>query len=626
VRYVIIFLFSFLFAIDVYIPQNAKYYKKFFEDKKFNVKIYKNINNIDVNNSLAIVPYSFMPKILKNNFKILVPLEKENEYIISHIELDKIKSVSNSTFGSKILFSIIDKNISYKKTTLKDFLKNKVDAIVLNKKISGFLIYNLKTFGIDFNKFYLISSCKFINKYRDLIEKLVENFKETYFFDEKIIYKSLLVSFLYLKKKINFNDILYENYIDDQFIGKQLKVIITPNWPPFDFIKNRELKGIGVDFWRLLAKKANLNYEFILEDYWPNVLKAIKTEKADLTINTSETEDRKKYAIFTKPYMKFPLALVCRKNIKEKDIYKLKIGVGKDYTAEKLMKKHYPKINLIEENNVIKALLDVQNNKIDCVVDSLPVLVFLVNKNNFLNVKLYKKLPVEFKLQIMIRKDLVSLRDKLNNVIDEITPEEKNAIINKYIGLINEENINNKRDKFINILVLIVLVSIIIFLVYQYFKVHKIANYDKLTQIYNRNALSKELKKLIENRGSIIYFDIDHFKKINDTYGHEKGDFVLKELAKLVKNNLRKDDIFGRWGGEEFLILLPHTSYEEALKVVEKLRKIIESHDFDGLKVTASFGVTYVKKDDNEESLLQRADEALYEAKNSGRNQVKGKK
>jgi polar amino acid transport system substrate-binding protein len=322
----------------------------------------------------------------------------------------------------------------------------------------------------------------------------------------------------------------------------------------------------------LLAQKVGLDYKFVIKSTWMEVLKDIKFKKGDVTIATSETEDRKKYAIFTKSYMKFPLALVCRKDVKENNLYKLKIGVGKDFTAEKLMKKYYPKINLIEEKNAIEALKNVENSNLDCVVDILPTVVWLVNKENFLNLKLFKKLPIEFKLQIMIRKDLVKLRDRLNEAIDKITPEEKNKIINKYIGFIQEKDQN--RILFTQIAVF-VLVVFVIFLVYEYFKVKKIANYDKLTQIYNRNALSKYLKELLKNRGSIIFFDIDHFKNINDTYGHEKGDFVLKELAKIIKENLRKNDIFGRWGGEEFLILLPNTSYEETLKVAEKLRKII---------------------------------------------------
>ena len=118
--------------------------------------------------------------------------------------------------------------------------------------------------------------------------------------------------------------------------------------------------------------------------------------------------------------------------------------------------------------------------------------------------------------------------------------------------------------------------------------------------------------------------DIDHFKKVNDTYGHEFGDYVLKEFANVVKQNIRNSDIFARIGGEEFILILPHTSYESALKVAEKLRKAIEKHDFKGKKITASFGVSEFEGD--LQMAIEIADEALYEAKRNGRNQVKGKR
>ena len=137
-------------------------------------------------------------------------------------------------------------------------------------------------------------------------------------------------------------------------------------------------------------------------------------------------------------------------------------------------------------------------------------------------------------------------------------------------------------------------------------------------------ALDKELNKI--KKGSIIYFDIDFFKKINDKYGHDMGDYVLKEISKLVAENIRSNDIFGRWGGEEFLFILPITPYFNTLKVAEKIRKVVENYNFKGIKVTISLGVSEIIENEQIEYAIKRADEALYEAKKSGRNQVKGKK
>jgi diguanylate cyclase (GGDEF)-like protein len=122
---------------------------------------------------------------------------------------------------------------------------------------------------------------------------------------------------------------------------------------------------------------------------------------------------------------------------------------------------------------------------------------------------------------------------------------------------------------------------------------------------------------------SLILFDIDHFKSVNDTYGHSAGDNVLKRLAKRVQANIRETDIFARWGGEEFVILAPGLFIMEAVQFAEKLRRNIEELDFTKpQKITLSFGVAAFKKGDSSTILINRADEALYRAKENGRNQV----
>jgi diguanylate cyclase (GGDEF)-like protein/PAS domain S-box-containing protein len=157
----------------------------------------------------------------------------------------------------------------------------------------------------------------------------------------------------------------------------------------------------------------------------------------------------------------------------------------------------------------------------------------------------------------------------------------------------------------------------------------KQATTDALTGIFNRMKFNKSFTNEIQRAQryntplSLIIFDIDHFKQVNDTYGHLAGDSVLKNLVRLVASNLREIDIFARWGGEEFVIQTPETSLDGAIKLAEKLRSKIENHDFtEPEKITTSFGVTTLKKGDNTISFINRADEALFRAKEGGRNQV----
>ena len=152
---------------------------------------------------------------------------------------------------------------------------------------------------------------------------------------------------------------------------------------------------------------------------------------------------------------------------------------------------------------------------------------------------------------------------------------------------------------------------------------------DALTRIPNRLYIDKQFiteiaKKHRKNTPlSLIILDIDKFKNFNDTYGHLIGDKILFGLSKYIVENKRKIDIFGRWGGEEFMMLLPSTSLDGAKVVAEKFRKLIEQHVFfNDLKLTCSFGIAEFTEYDSKESFIKRADDLLYIAKKNGRNRV----
>jgi GGDEF domain-containing protein len=160
-------------------------------------------------------------------------------------------------------------------------------------------------------------------------------------------------------------------------------------------------------------------------------------------------------------------------------------------------------------------------------------------------------------------------------------------------------------------------------------ELEKFATIDKLTGIYNRRRIDEfmlieiEIAKRHSQNLSIILIDIDHFKLVNDTYGHQIGDIVLKKTTEIISQNLRKSDIFGRWGGEEFLIICPHTNEDEALILAQKLRVAIESHRFETVgEKTICLGIAQLKDGDTDKTLMQKVDNALYSAKNGGRNRA----
>ncbi len=164
-------------------------------------------------------------------------------------------------------------------------------------------------------------------------------------------------------------------------------------------------------------------------------------------------------------------------------------------------------------------------------------------------------------------------------------------------------------------------------------EIYRMTIVDGLTQIFNKRYLHEALEReIIRGRRhdrdlSILMFDIDHFKRINDVHGHLAGDFVLKELARVVQSRIRRDEVFARYGGEEFCIILPETSLDGALALAETLRQKVQENQFvfqaDRIKVTISVGGALLLENDRAANeLIKRADERLYMAKNSGRNRV----
>lgn len=160
-------------------------------------------------------------------------------------------------------------------------------------------------------------------------------------------------------------------------------------------------------------------------------------------------------------------------------------------------------------------------------------------------------------------------------------------------------------------------------------KLQRLATIDSLTEIYNRHHINEEITTEISRAEryrdsfALAMIDVDYFKSINDTFGHDIGDNVLRELTQVISQHIRESDRFGRWGGEEFIIILPQLKHKPLLSLAEKLRKAIDTHAFkDGIHVSISIGLTLFKGGETKQELVKRVDKALYSAKNSGRNTV----
>ena len=265
------------------------------------------------------------------------------------------------------------------------------------------------------------------------------------------------------------------------------------------------------------------------------------------------------------------------------------------------------------------------------------IVLFELDNNEFNNIKNIKELN-------LLNKDLLAENSK----IIEYEKDGKSYILNsKYIKELNlflfvEAEVNKFTEELektfiINLLISLSITTLIIVIILYTIKsynkkLENLASFDSLTQLPNRRNFNEYFTKSLKlfNRDkisrSIIFFDIDNFKLINDNYGHIVGDNVLKRMATILNLQIRDSDSISRWGGEEFLILLNNSNLNNSFQIAEKLRisfeNDIELNNLVKGGVTASFGVTIFKDDDTIEKIISRADRALYAAKNSGKNKV----
>ncbi len=196
---------------------------------------------------------------------------------------------------------------------------------------------------------------------------------------------------------------------------------------------------------------------------------------------------------------------------------------------------------------------------------------------------------------------------------------------------------STKSTLYISIFISLILTIIIILIIYHIVKryiteLELLSNYDKLTGIANRGNFQELFQKQILRKKrnnqelALVFVDIDDFKAVNDDFGHDKGDIVLKSIAQILQKNIRQTDLIARWGGEEFIIVLVDSTLENSTLITKKLQLAIEQDSslqkLLGRKITGSFGLTMLKESDSENSATIRADKAMYDAKNSGKNRV----
>lgn len=423
-----------------------------------------------------------------------------------------------------------------------------------------------------------------------------------------------------------------------------IRMCIDPDWMPYEQIDAQgNYVGINADYHRLFGQMIGKEIRIITTLNWAQSLEYVKERKCDILSSAHITENRKQYLAFTRPFIRYPIVIATRtdqffiQNLES--VLQEPFVIVKGYATIEILKRKYPAINIIEANDARSGLEMVANNKAFGYIDTVATIGYQTQKYGILNIKISGITELHYEMSVAVRNDSPELLAIFDKAVASVSETEKMQILNKWISIKYEQ-----RPDYTQIWKILAALGIL-FLLLAYRErcithynsklkelnreLEQLSKLDSLTGIANRYLLTKTLTKEIaraqryHSKLSIIMIDVDHFKSINDNFGHSTGDNILHTVAGLMSATIRTNDMVGRWGGEEFLILSPETGLHGALQLAESIRQKIGHFDFGiSRNITISLGVAEYHEGQPLEKFVKRADDALYEAKNNGRNKV----
>ena len=411
-------------------------------------------------------------------------------------------------------------------------------------------------------------------------------------------------------------------------------LLIESNNIPFAFKLTNKLTGLEIDFWNLISQKLSkpLNIEETINDKMFNIFSnSIKTQ----FVYGFEKKSKPDY-LLSEPIAQIPIALAT-KNDKNfitdlSTLKNIKIGVVKNLEIIPTLQKEYPNIDFVEMETINEAILKLQQNKLFALIDNMYTISHKINKDNLNSIKINTLLNHQLNIYLQVEEKNKLFIPILNSAINRFSKEDKNTILNNYQFIFYPKNI----DFLFIAKIIIPFILLLAIFIYFNFKLKKeikkrkeieeqlseLANKDSLTNIFNRRKIEEicELELLRNKRYksdlSIIFFDINNFKVINDSLGHHLGDEVLVKISNIIGKSIRNTDSIGRWGGDEFLIILPQTNISQCKNIVSHLEKQLSLIEFsETIKVTCSFGIAPHEVSDTLGSLLKKADESMYKEK-----------
>ncbi|AGX87882.1 diguanylate cyclase [Candidatus Symbiobacter mobilis] len=417
-----------------------------------------------------------------------------------------------------------------------------------------------------------------------------------------------------------------------------IKMCVDPDWTPFEHIdKQGRHVGIAADLVQRVAQRVGLRIDLYPTKTWEESVAASKVGHCHILSFLNQTPSREEWLSFTDPIFYDQNIIITREEHPYiGDIRGLKderVALPGGTMVEERIRRDFPNLVIVTTGSESEAVSLVSERKAELTVRSLIVAAYAIKKEGLFNLKIAGQIPeYSNKLRIGVRKEEPLLRSILDKGVQTITPQDREAIANRHVSVQVYSNFDTTLLWQVGAVALVVIALVLYWnrklqAINREFE--RLSITDRLTGLYNRLRLDTVLEAEVQRSSrfgqpfSVILLDIDHFKAVNDEYGHHTGDDVLIEVARILQTHTRETDVVGRWGGEEFLVVCPHTHREGARTLAENLRSKMQERDIPTVgHKTASFGVAAYEAKDHAKDVVARADTALYEAKRNGRNRV----
>jgi polar amino acid transport system substrate-binding protein len=433
---------------------------------------------------------------------------------------------------------------------------------------------------------------------------------------------------------LNKTNVILNDFEIKYLDNNNFTLLVEDNNIPFSFKLTNKFSGLEIDFWNLISEKLSKPFN-IQEIIQGKVFNIFSNSVGARFVYSFEKKNTKDY-LLSEPIAQIPIAFTTKNNknfiTNLSTLKNSQIGVVENLGIIPTLQKEYPNVKFINIDSTDDGIVKLERNEIFGLIDNIYIISHKINKNHLNNLKINSLIEQKLNLYLQVEEKNSLFINILNNAINRFSKEDIDTILNNYQFIFYPKEID------FYFIAKIVIPFILLLIIFIYFNVKlkkeikrrkeielqlsEFANKDALTNIFNRRKIEEiceieleRVKRYAKNL-SIIFFDINDFKYINDTFGHHLGDEVLVKITNLLEKNLRATDSIGRWGGDEFLIIIPETNLYQCKSIVLDLEEQLKTIEFTSqINVTCSFGIATYEENDHLDSLLRKADESMYSKK-----------